>query len=54
LPLRGSFTCSDDLAGRGLSNIRSRASLIGAQVEWRCKDEGGTRFALRKAGQNEA
>ncbi len=35
-------------AGRGLSNIRSRASLIGAQVEWRRLPEGGTRFLLRK------
>jgi signal transduction histidine kinase/streptogramin lyase len=35
-------------AGRGLSNIRSRASLIGAQVEWRRRGEGGTRFVLRK------
>jgi signal transduction histidine kinase len=34
--------------GRGLSNIRSRASLIGAQVEWRVRVGGGTRFVLRK------
>jgi signal transduction histidine kinase len=40
--------------GRGLSNIRSRASLIGAQVEWRRRDEGGTRFTLRKARETRA
>jgi signal transduction histidine kinase len=34
--------------GRGLSNIRSRASLIGAQVDWRRRDTGGTRFLLRR------
>jgi signal transduction histidine kinase/ligand-binding sensor domain-containing protein len=34
--------------GRGLSNIRSRASLIGADVEWRPCDGGGTRLMLRK------
>lgn len=33
--------------GRGLSNIRSRASLIHAHVEWRRRDGGGTRFVLR-------
>ncbi len=33
--------------GRGLANIRSRASLIGAQVEWRAREGGGTRFVLR-------
>lgn len=34
--------------GRGLSNIRARASLIEAEVEWRKRDGGGTTFVLRK------
>jgi signal transduction histidine kinase/ligand-binding sensor domain-containing protein len=34
--------------GRGLSNIRARASLIEAEVEWRKREEGGTIFVLRK------
>jgi signal transduction histidine kinase len=32
--------------GRGLSNIRSRASLIGASVAWRPRSGGGTVFTL--------
>ncbi|HEY9232210.1 MAG TPA: hypothetical protein VIS78_08685, partial [Blastocatellia bacterium] len=36
-------------AGRGLANIRSRASLIDAEVRWTPRAEGGTRFTLRKA-----
>ena len=35
--------------GRGLANIRSRASLIDAEVSWTPCAEGGTRFTLRKA-----
>jgi len=35
-------------AGRGLSNMRSRASMIDAQIEWSTKPQGGTRFILRK------
>lgn len=35
--------------GRGLANIRARASLIEAEVSWSKRDEGGTRFTLRKA-----
>ena len=35
--------------GRGLANIRARASLIEAEVDWSKRDEGGTRFTLRKA-----
>ncbi|HJQ22727.1 MAG TPA: two-component regulator propeller domain-containing protein [Blastocatellia bacterium] len=34
--------------GRGLANIRSRASLIDAEVRWTPRAEGGTRFTLRK------
>jgi signal transduction histidine kinase len=32
--------------GRGLTNIRSRASLIQARVEWSSRDEGGAVFRL--------
>jgi signal transduction histidine kinase len=35
--------------GRGLANIRSRASLIEASVSWDARPEGGTVFRLRKA-----
>jgi signal transduction histidine kinase len=35
-------------AGRGLANIRSRASLIEARVNWSVRPEGGTLFTLRK------
>lgn len=34
--------------GRGLGNMRSRASLIDAEIEWRARDGGGTVFTLRK------
>jgi signal transduction histidine kinase len=34
--------------GRGLTNIRSRASLIDAEVAWATPSEGGTLFLLRK------
>jgi signal transduction histidine kinase len=34
--------------GRGLASIRDRASLIEAEVSWARRDEGGTRFTLRK------
>lgn len=35
--------------GRGLANIRSRASLIEAEVEWIERPQGGTRFTLHKS-----
>jgi len=35
-------------SGRGLNNIRSRASLIDAQVRWRPNSGGGSTFTLRK------
>jgi signal transduction histidine kinase/streptogramin lyase len=35
--------------GRGLANIRARASLIEAEVNWSSREGGGTRFTLRKA-----
>jgi signal transduction histidine kinase/ligand-binding sensor domain-containing protein len=34
--------------GRGLANIRARASLIDAEVSWRKGHNGGTLFTLRK------
>jgi signal transduction histidine kinase len=34
--------------GRGLTNIRSRASLIDGEVAWETPSEGGTLFLLRK------
>ena len=37
-------------SGRGVANIRARASMIDAQVEWSRRDGGGTVFALHKAG----
>jgi two-component system, NarL family, sensor kinase len=36
--------------GRGLANIRARASLIEAEAEWEDGVEGGTVFTLRKPG----
>jgi signal transduction histidine kinase len=35
--------------GRGLANIRARASLIEAEVNWKNRKGGGTRFTLCKA-----
>jgi len=34
--------------GRGLSNIRSRASIIEAEVTWQKGPGGGTLFTMRK------
>ncbi|HVF45874.1 MAG TPA: two-component regulator propeller domain-containing protein [Pyrinomonadaceae bacterium] len=47
---RGGFDPHDRRArrGRGLAGIRDRASLIDAVVSWERRDEGGTRFTLRK------
>jgi signal transduction histidine kinase len=39
-------------SGRGLSNIRSRASLIDATVEWTPRSGGGTVFRLRKHAES--
>jgi signal transduction histidine kinase len=36
-------------AGRGLANIRSRASLIDARIAWSSRTDGGTVFSLRRA-----
>ena len=36
--------------GRGVANIRARASMIDAEVEWSKRDGGGTVFTLHKEG----
>jgi len=36
--------------GRGVANIRARASMIDAEVEWSKRGGGGTVFTLRKEG----
>jgi len=36
--------------GRGVANIRARASMIDAEVEWNKREGGGTEFRLRKKG----
>jgi NarL family two-component system sensor histidine kinase LiaS len=40
--------------GRGLANMRARASLIDAEISWRRRDAGGTVFSLqlKSAGVN--
>jgi signal transduction histidine kinase len=38
----------NNLAGRGLANMRARASLIAAEISWEKSSEGGTVFTLRK------
>jgi signal transduction histidine kinase len=38
-----------NLAGRGLANMRARASLIGAEISWRKAAQGGTVFTLKRA-----
>ncbi|HEY0384550.1 MAG TPA: ATP-binding protein, partial [Pyrinomonadaceae bacterium] len=40
--------------GRGLMNIRARASLIEAEVSWKGREGGGTVFTLRKANAVES
>jgi signal transduction histidine kinase/ligand-binding sensor domain-containing protein len=37
-----------NLEGRGLANMRARASLIGADISWQKLDGGGTIFTLKK------
>jgi signal transduction histidine kinase len=36
-----------NLEGRGLANMRARASLIDAEISWEKVDGGGTIFTLR-------
>jgi ligand-binding sensor domain-containing protein/two-component sensor histidine kinase len=43
-----SFDLREAKKGRGLANIRARASLIEAQVSWTRRPDGGTLFTLRK------
>lgn len=38
------------IAGRGVANIRARASMIDAKVEWRKRAGGGTVFVLHQEG----
>ncbi|HEV7681796.1 MAG TPA: two-component regulator propeller domain-containing protein [Pyrinomonadaceae bacterium] len=38
-----------NLEGRGLANMRARASLIDAEISWEKSAEGGTVFTLKKA-----
>jgi signal transduction histidine kinase len=38
-----------DSSGRGLANIRARASLIEAEVAWKKNERGGTTFVLSKS-----
>ncbi len=44
-----SFDLKEAKKGRGLANIRARASLIEAAVSWTRRPTGGTLFTLRKA-----
>jgi signal transduction histidine kinase/ligand-binding sensor domain-containing protein len=40
------FTPNGNGRGRGISNIRSRAGLIGAEVTWKKRRTGGTAFSM--------
>jgi signal transduction histidine kinase len=44
-----SFDLKEAKKGRGLANIRARASLIEADISWTRRPTGGTLFTLRKA-----
>ncbi len=48
-----SFDLKEAKKGRGLANIRARASLIEAAVSWMRRPTGGTLFTLRKAHATE-
>jgi signal transduction histidine kinase len=41
-----------ELEDRGVANIRSRASMIGAEVSWSRREGGGSRFVLRAADKH--
>jgi signal transduction histidine kinase len=45
---RGFDTNEAKNSGRGVSNIRARASMINAEAEWNKREGGGTIFLLRK------
>jgi ligand-binding sensor domain-containing protein/signal transduction histidine kinase len=49
-----SFDLKEAKKGRGLANIRARASLIEAAVTWTRRPTGGTLFTLRKASAAQA
>ena len=36
-------------SGRGVANIRARASMIDANVQWNIRNAGGTVFTLTKS-----
>jgi signal transduction histidine kinase len=44
---RGFDTNEVKNAGRGVSNIRARANMIGAEAEWFRRDRTGTSFVLK-------
>lgn len=44
----------NNLQGRGLANMRARASLIGAEISWEKAPEGGTLFTLQLKGAGES
>ena len=46
---RGFDGTEKNKAGRGVANIRARASMIDADVEWSKRDGGGTMFTLKKS-----
>jgi signal transduction histidine kinase len=41
-------TTSKRKSGRGVANIRARASMIDASVDWQTANGGGTVFTLTK------
>ena len=45
-PFKSQHTNSE---GRGLANMRARASMIDARIAWEPREEGGTVFSLTKA-----
>ncbi|MCI0485920.1 MAG: ATP-binding protein [Blastocatellia bacterium] len=45
---------SSVMTGRGLANMRSRASLIEAEVDWSNRSGGGTTFTLRRPHSGKA
>jgi signal transduction histidine kinase len=50
-PFKSQHTNSE---GRGLANMRARASMIDARISWEPRDEGGTVFTLTKAASSNA
>jgi signal transduction histidine kinase len=50
-PFKSQHTNSE---GRGLANMRARASMIDAHISWEPREEGGTMFTLTKAANSNA